>query len=516
MSDTGPASFRAWVKRQADELGVEVEDLLIQSKRRDPLYKGTDADHAKAQWFADLWQQAVAGRDGDQIHVRGVHYFIVMATGEASIDPERLRQEYGIDLALDAGADLQAPVEPPTRTSWGTYQNTETCYNYLEEAAKLARILGYVPLDGVIDRKHAQQVITWYGDHARRADLSEVTIPDGVDLPPLPRSDARADVKWDREDPEEDFATWAAERLAADLVDDLEFDAPSQAPFHTEVWCEKGLPDYIHRVCEDRGVNVVVEGQGDLSLTIAQEFAGRVQAAGKPAVVLYLSDFDPKGDNMATAMAGKLAWLKHLGELEHRVVVEQLAVTKDQVRDLDLPRKPIPESAHTGTGGKAYDTLVTDWEQRKGAGQTELNVLENYPDLYERIVTDGLAPYTDPDIERANELAIEQWRAEAVDALAEAIRESGLLGDVDELEEWIATFNDRLADAEAILEDLEEQVTEGYYREWLVRRQQAVESADLPVVEVPEGEGTFPEDPLYDSDREYVANVARVHQHKHE
>ncbi|WP_245800628.1 hypothetical protein [Natrinema saccharevitans] len=68
----------------------------------------------------------------------------------------------------------------------------------------------------------------------------------------------------------------------------------------------------------DLGCNVVVEGEGDLSLTVANELAQRVEAAGKPAVILYLSDYDPVGYSTPANMAGKLTWLHQRGDLEQR------------------------------------------------------------------------------------------------------------------------------------------------------------------------------------------------------
>ncbi|QIO24873.1 hypothetical protein [Haloarcula sp. JP-L23] len=248
----------------------------------------------------------------------------------------------------------------------------------------LARILGYIPLGGIYDNKHAQRTITQYGEHRETADVGDVTIPSGVDLPTLPEPGDRGELAFDGP---EDVAEYIADDVARSLAEQIEFDTASQQPFHVELWCEKGLPDYIHALCEDLQVNVIVEG--DLSLTIAHEFVQRVNNAGKPAIICYLSDFDPKGDNMSSAMAGKVAWLNQRGDLDHRVCIEQVAVTKEQVDQFGLPRKPISESDKTGTGGKAYDTLVDEWEQRKGTGACELNTLEQIPDLYKHIVREA-------------------------------------------------------------------------------------------------------------------------------
>jgi hypothetical protein len=479
-----PVSLREWVKEQAEQYDVDPDDLLIQSTRRDPMYKGTDADHAKAAWFAELWEQAVDGRDEDRIHVRGVHYFIVMN-------------------------DMD--VQPPTDCSWSIYQNTEKCYNYLESASVLARILGYIPLGGVFDNKHDQRTVTEYRDHRRAADATDVDTPIGVDLPPIPKPDDVADLEFDPD--EESFPEYAADHLVDELADNIRFDEPTQAPFHIEVWCEKGLPDYIKGLCEEMGVNVVVEGEGDLSLTIAHEFVRRVESAGKPAIVCYLSDFDPKGTQMPHNVSGKIAWLEQRGDLTERVVVDRLAVTPEQIEALSLPRKPIEESSHTGTGAKAYDTLVDEWEQRRGVGACELNALEQHPDSYRRIVRDGLDPYVDDGLDEKNREAIDEWKAEVRDALVDAIEDAGL-DDLEDLRDWMDQFNDRLDDAEDVLRDLRDLTRDGYFREWYTQTRDAVAAAEYPVVSVPAGEGRFPDDPLYDSSRDYVENVARLQRDK--
>jgi hypothetical protein len=48
-------------------------------------------------------------------------------------------------------------------------------------------------------------------------------------------------------------------------------------------------------------------------------------------------------------------------------------------------------------------------------------------------------------------------------------------------------------------------------REWVKRQ---ADKIDVPAMEVPEGEAELPEDLLYDSERGYGENVARVEAHK--
>ncbi|QIO24872.1 hypothetical protein [Haloarcula sp. JP-L23] len=52
------------------------------------------------------------------------------------------------------------------------------------------------------------------------------------------------------------------------------------------------------------------------------------------------------------------------------------------------------------------------------------------------------------------------------------------------------------------------------YADWVGQLEDTVDDTEWPTVTVPEGEQLFPDDPLYDSEREYAQNVRRVERHK--
>ncbi|WP_135823091.1 hypothetical protein [Halostella litorea] len=486
---TDQTALRQWIDGLAEEYGVDVDDLLIQSRRRDPMYKGTTADHAKAQWFAQLWEQAVDERESDRIHVRGVHYAVYMSDGD---------------------------VAPPTDCSWDTYDNTQRCYDYLEECAVLARILGYIPLDGIIDKRADTRTVTRYGRHSVEPDPEGLPSPTGVETPRIPDPGDRAELEFAPE--ETTYSAWAAERVAERAREELSFDEARQSPFHIELWSEKTLPDYLRGpdgLAARHGCNVVVEGEGDLSLTVAHELAQRIEAAGKPAVILYLSDFDVNGHAMPASMAGKLAWLKQRGDLDQRVLVERLAVTPEQIEELDLPRKPIEESEATGTGGVAYNRRVTEWEEEHGAGATELNALEQYPDEYRRIVAEALRRYSDPEIPTKNREAAADWKLEVEDRVHEELLADGVDDDLDELRQWVDDFNEAYAAVADVFERLRDlKGDDSELGEWEARVEDVVGDVEYPVASVPEGDAALPDDPIYDSERGYVANKARIDRYR--
>jgi HPt (histidine-containing phosphotransfer) domain-containing protein len=486
---TNQAALRQWIDGLAEEYGVDVDDLLIQSRRRDPMYKGTDADHAKAEWFANLWEDAVEERESDRIHVRGVHYHVYMS---------------------------DADVEPPTDCSWDVYENLQKCYDYLEECAVLARILGYIPLDGIIDKRADTRTITTYGRHSVRPDPEDLPSPTGVTTPRIPDPDDRAELRFDVD--ETTFSEWAAERVAANARDRLSFDKARQSPYHIELWSEKTLPDYIRGddgLAARHGCNVVVEGEGDLSLTVAHELAQRIEDAGKPAVILYLADWDPKGMAMPSNMSGKIAWLNQRGDLNHRVVVDRLAVTAKQIEALDLPRKPIEESTATGTGGVAYNRRITEWEKAHGAGATELNALEQYPDEFRRIVREALEQYSDPDIPTKNREAADDWEDDIQARVEKALREEDVDEDLADLQQWIADFNEAYAAVADVFDHLRSLKGDGSeLGEWESFVEEIVGGVKYPVASVPDGDAALPEDPIYDSDRSYAENKMRIDRYR--
>src|SRR5207253_2294776 len=65
--------------------------------------------------------------------------------------------------------------------------------------------------------------------------------------------------------------------------------------YHLEIWIEKStMDDVIHPIARTYGA-VLVTSIGFQSMTRVIQLLHRVNEAGKPARVFYLSDFDPAG-----------------------------------------------------------------------------------------------------------------------------------------------------------------------------------------------------------------------------
>ncbi len=483
-----PISPREQIRQRAEDLGVDPDELLIQSKKRDPMYLGTEGQHTKAEWAADLWERAVANRAaGDRrIHPRGVHYFVV--------------------------EEVEGVGSPTARTSWDEYTNRERCYNYLQEGLRLSRALGYIPLDGVIDEKHSQTVIHEYGEHQIGDESDLLRVPDGVDVPSIPDVDEGARLRFG----DDGFAEWTADRVATMVRQNTRLDRQRQQPYHIECWCEKTIPggDRIRDVLRDLGINVLVEGEGDLSYGLASDLATRVREAEKPAVIFYLSDFDAKGHGMPEKMTAKLAWLEQRGDLEHPVVLHPLALTLPQVEANDYTRSPIPASDATGSGGRAYDTLVDDWEQRMGEGAVEINIFEHRPDEFERLLREEISAVIDSDLRRKNREAVHEWADDVRDEVIELVENAADVDDLQaDLKTWVEEFNTRLEDAREGIEALQTLADDDRLSAWQDRAEELVSELDVPDFDPPDGDGDLPGDPLYDSRRDYSANLRRAKQH---
>ena len=111
-----------------------------------------------------------------------------------------------------------------------------------------------------------------------------------------------------------------------------------------EAWVEsRSLEGVVERVCRDYQVPLFPAG-GFASITFIHEAAEHIAAAGKDALILYAGDYDPAGVLIDAAierdMRGFLRELGYRGQFDFL----RLAVTPEQIVEMDLPTKPRKES----------------------------------------------------------------------------------------------------------------------------------------------------------------------------
>ncbi len=435
--------------RLAKLAGQPIPRLLALARQNDPFFVGSRAQRAQARWFAGLWRDCGFSTG---VHLRRVHYRIL------SIDGIR-------------------------RHDGSPYENTDTCWNYLCQAAKYARYLSLVATDAFIDQRNPDPVIYAAGREAPEPDW------------------------WI---PAED--NWTLPKIAADLSVQLRLQLPwpvvrgygysdADQPYHVEVWVEKStMDDVLVPLCGELGVNLVTS-VGFQSITSVCSLLRRVVEYGKPARVLYISDFDPAGDKMPAAVARQAEyWLpEYVPDAE--IKLTPLALTREQVTGYRLPRIPV----------KSSDKRKANFERRYGRGAVELDALEAlFPGVLAQLVRDSVAPYRDATLplrlrateQEAKTAAGNAWRAETggtqaeLDAIARearliAQRYEGVLEQLDaELQRELAPLHARL----------------GALRESLRVTAQGFEMA-LPERPQPQRAKTNDDGWLFDSQRDYLTQL---------
>jgi hypothetical protein len=353
MSDYGYSKL----KLLAGRLKVGVSELLALSQTNDPFYAGLPGRKADAEWFARLWSR-FSFQPG--IHLRGIHYAFV---------------------------SQRKPLKFPNGMP---YENTFSCWHKLTTAARDARHLGLVPVDGWVDRKAAAF------EYLVEAEPARVPI----------------------------------------LVDDQSFTMPgppelglerpvAQQPYQVELWTEKsGISDLLRSLADDYKLNAVV-GEGEISVVQCDNLVGRALKSGRPVRILYISDFDPAGQSMPVAAARKIEHALHRRKLRRLdIQVRPVALSREQVIALDIPSIPLKES----------ERRAASFHEQHGEMAAELDALEVlHPGELRRILVGEIERYFDADLQSATDTAadaFEEQLAVATESVHDRHRDA-----LDELEE---------------------------------------------------------------------------------
>ncbi|VUT26921.1 MAG: hypothetical protein MASP_01770 [Candidatus Methanolliviera sp. GoM_asphalt] len=421
--------------------GRSYKDLLALSSTHDPFYAGrTKTGRKMAEWFANVCHDLGFDRpnfdENHQVHLRRIHYVIVS-------------QKIPIDVH-------DGEEYPSMKNNW----------EYLEDAFRYARLLGLVdplifkdqrnpkPHDFAVydiphDYKRLGEDDNEYGDPRWGIDSDSWNVGGYDDEWVLPSICKIPDTHLD----------WA---LPSYEIKGLKYNEYYQ-PHHLEVWCEKStMDDILIPLCREYSI-VLVTGEGFMSITSVPQFLERIEHAGKPAIVLYICDFDPAGKHMPKAVARQIEyWLKFY-DLDLDVKLIPVVLTEDQVQRYGLPRKPITES----------DRRKKNFEDKNGEGAVELDALEAlYPGKLREIVKESILEFRDNDLEDEFDQAqsnlednlSEAWKQHVdpyqdnMDEIEEDVREI-LRGYDDELLELNSKMQDDLKPMKERLEKLRQVVT---------------------------------------------------------
>jgi hypothetical protein len=438
----------------ARELGIPKKQLLVLAADNDPFNAGTKGHVEQAEWFAEVYREV--GYRG--IHLRRLHY-----------------------RAYDASV--------PNRQG-EPYPNTEEQWKDLQDASKYARHLGLVDPEDFRDNRAPDPYLRVHG----------------VPGPPEPTYEMR---------PRGGLLDWHLPSISTSLrghatpaveheVSGYEY-ADYQQPLLVEVWSEKSGDDAILGSIAMRYGTNYVPGIGFQSVTNIRRMFRRIRDVGKPTRVLYLSDFDPAGMGMPVQVGRHTQFafwqLEQMASEEDvaNVKLEALALTEEQVVELQLPRKPIKEA----------DRRKEGWEDRFGEGAVEIDALEaRQPGSLGRLVRERVEALRDGTLrERVEEAGEEAERrvGEAVEELLERHR-SEARQSVSEFNQVAERYRERL---EALSAEFEQEV--GPLRERFAEQEEAFEQElEAVEVELPEmPEAIAPEEHdgdvwMYDSDKEFV------------
>jgi len=248
--------------------------------------------------------------------------------------------------------------EPIRKPDGKPYENTERDWGYLTNASKWARYLDLVPASMFEDKRNQAPNIHY--------------------IPPQP---------FNNEEPSLDVVdAWEVLDLPGYELSNYR----AEQPYLVELWVEKTtMNDVLDPLCVYYGANLVT-GAGELSITAVIEFLGRVREAGKPARILYISDFDPAGMGMPISVARKIEYYqRQYGFDDLDIALDPIVLTQEQVRTYRLPRVPVKDS----------DRRKASWIDAYGAGQTELDALEAlHPGELDHIVREAIHHYYDADL----------------------------------------------------------------------------------------------------------------------
>lgn len=413
------------LKSLARETGCRVSDFLVLAPQNDPYYAGQPGRRERAEWFGEIWER-FGFRPG--AHLRRIHYTLV------------------------------SQAEPVQWPDGKAYENTLNDWTYLISASLSARYLRLIPDGVLIDRRNPDPVIhaEFRGDPEPEVKLSgadfALDIPDELPLPELHLEG------FDRDQ------------------DHL-----------VELWVEKStMNDVLLPLARRLRFNLIT-GVGEMSETRCRDVMGRALNAGRPARILYISDFDPAGRSMPVAVARKLQWMIHDACLDADVQLHPIALTPEQCVEYRLPRTPIKET----------ERRAGRFEERFGAGATELDALEAlYPGQLEEIVTREASRYLDRALERRVFSArhdLERRIRNAEEAVRERHTEeiARLTGRWDGV---LAELADIEADAADLFERMEPELRDAA---------PAVNAEDVPT---PEGNEPIAE-PLFDSRRDWLEQL---------
>jgi hypothetical protein len=468
------------VKALAARLGRPASTLVALAPANDPFYIAP-ARQALAHWFKNnVWDVLTPGHG---VHLRRLHYAIVNLPSERR----------------------------PQKLNGLPYENTDEDWLEFSSASVAARELGLADAGLFVDRRAGEPVVVHIPEDAD-AD-ADLEIVGGETERPAPESVAAY--------------SYVPRRYAFPTAfPSIHVEPPGVAePYAIEIWAEKStMNDILVPLAREHDVTLIT-GLGELSLTHCHQVVERVLRHRRRTRILYISDFDPAGCGMPVSVARKIEHIVRRDGHDLDIRLDPLVLTHEQVERYRLPRIPIKDT----------DRRKDGFEGRYGTGATELDALEAiHPGELRRIVEQAIAIYREPgEAMRAEaEEVADDAQQDASEARREVLNERS--GDIDGLravfDEMTAAISPHQTALTALAAEFEARCAEhidainertgAFYDQadelWAEIASDMEDCApDLADYDWPTAcEADEPDDPLFDSTRDYVTQIDRYKAHQ--
>jgi hypothetical protein len=419
--------LRELIETSASRALCNLKALTVLGLQRDPYRLDTAAGHRNGAWFATMVERFVEPHG--TIHLRGLHY------------------------QISSSGRINTPHGLP-------YTNTDENWLWLVDcASKAGRWLGYVPFERIVDERNAAPELFIPGP-----PTSAYTVLTDGSKPIIPQS--------------------LYDAMPTLLVMG---GFPLIQPFRIILFGEKtSLASILRPIAEMVGGELLLP-TGEASDTMIAGLAARSARDRRPAVVLYFSDFDPSGHQMAISVARKLQALRDLSFPELDIRLYPIALTLEQVRRLNLPSTPL----------KQTERRADKWRAAMGHEQTEIDALLALdPDALHSIALEAVEPFYDRTLDERVKRAEEQWRVAADRALRDHYS-------YEQAESAVSHALVNLQHAAHAFQNAQEAA------------RHMLEAVQAPSIDEPEPELTAAaSEPLFDTSSDFVTASTRLIKHK--
>ncbi len=343
-----------------------VNKNLVLSPGRDPYTAWTDGQLRRAKWAAENF--AKMGRD---THLRGFHYWLISQNNP--VNAERL-----------------------------PYINTESCWDYVQNAVLWARYMGVGEWARLRDKKHPNPYQYLDPDAAAEAGLAY-----GIAVDIIPK---------------------VIGNLAGTIRGQLLHFTPDRSSngysaYNLVMFCEKNTMNDIIEPITRKYRAYFQPLIGESSLERAWEMCRAIEVLPpRPTRVFYISDFDPSGMQMPRSVARKLEfyWRSHnLNQAGADIKLIPLVLSEAQVKQYKLPGVPT----------KSSFSLSWNCMERFLCRVTEFGAVDTlHPGVLKKILVETLRPYINRDaldaIKEENSrltIAMEEAVAKVMPAIQKAL-----------------------------------------------------------------------------------------------